>query len=165
MSRGRPAFLAAALWLLSACAAAQDAPVFQHEFADGPAPWTGQPFDAAPGKFTFALIADLTGGERPGVFAVAVEQLRLLRPDRQRPPPVQDDDEGPGGPAGEELHGPLHPGQHAVPDEQLHLHGPAVHLGQDALDALLVAREDRADTVVERVVPALPVERLDDGAA
>lgn len=81
MSRGRPAFLAAALWLLSACAAAQDAPVFQHEFADGPAPWTGQPFDAAPGKFTFALIADLTGGERPGVFAVAVEQLRLLRPE------------------------------------------------------------------------------------
>ena len=34
MSRGRPAFLAAALWLLSACAAAQDAPVFQNDFVN-----------------------------------------------------------------------------------------------------------------------------------
>ncbi|WP_406644530.1 metallophosphoesterase family protein [Aliisedimentitalea scapharcae] len=51
--------------------------------ADGsdPKPWTHQNFDADPGKFTFAIHADLTGGERPGIFATAMAQLNLLRPD------------------------------------------------------------------------------------
>jgi hypothetical protein len=44
-------------------------------------PWTGKEFDAEEGKFTFAVFSDLTGGEREGIFAVAAEQLRLLRPE------------------------------------------------------------------------------------
>jgi len=63
-----------ALTTLVACATRGPQP-------DAARPWTHENFDAAPGKFTFALFADLTGGERPGVFDVAVEQLRLLRPE------------------------------------------------------------------------------------
>jgi hypothetical protein len=44
-------------------------------------PWTGQDFDNDPDKFTFAIFSDLTGGEREGIFDVAVEQMRLLRPE------------------------------------------------------------------------------------
>jgi predicted phosphodiesterase len=44
-------------------------------------PWTGLEFDSDPRRFTFAIHADLTGGERDGIFAVAVEQLNLLRPE------------------------------------------------------------------------------------
>ncbi|MEM9057199.1 MAG: metallophosphoesterase family protein [Pseudomonadota bacterium] len=57
-------------------AAAFDAP------ATGAAtPWTHARFDDKPGKFTFAVHSDLTGGERDGVFAVAIAQLNLLRPE------------------------------------------------------------------------------------
>jgi predicted phosphodiesterase len=45
------------------------------------APWTNDTFDAADGKFTFAVHSDLTGGERDGIYAVAIAQLRLLRPE------------------------------------------------------------------------------------
>lgn len=55
--------------------------VFQHDFTGTEVPWTRTEFDNAEGKFTFALFSDLTGGERAGVFDVAVEQLRLLRPE------------------------------------------------------------------------------------
>lgn len=44
-------------------------------------PWKHQNFDAAPEKFSFAVFSDLTGGERPEVFKVAIEQLNLLRPE------------------------------------------------------------------------------------
>ena len=72
---------------LAACAAVphtQESAVdsaFQHDIAAGPAPWNHANFDNDPGKFTFAVFSDLTGGERAGIFAVAVEQLRLLRPE------------------------------------------------------------------------------------
>jgi len=60
-------------------------PVAQADFVSGivgPAqPWTPKDFDAAEDKFTFAVFSDLTGGEREGIFAVAAEQLRLLRPE------------------------------------------------------------------------------------
>lgn len=83
MSGFRPALLAATLALLSACATAPGpGPVgFEHDLAEGPLPWTAQAFDTADDRFTFALVSDLTGGEREGVFEVAVEQLRLLRPE------------------------------------------------------------------------------------
>lgn len=55
--------------------------VFQHDFTGSSVPWTDKQFDNDTDKFTFALFSDLTGGEREGVFAVAVEQLRLLRPE------------------------------------------------------------------------------------
>ena len=54
---------------------------FSHGLGEGPKPWNHERFDTAPGKFTFAVFSDLTGGEREGVFSVAVEQLRLLRPE------------------------------------------------------------------------------------
>ncbi len=55
--------------------------VFQHDFTATAVPWTPTGFDNEDGKFTFALFSDLNGGEREGVFDVAVEQLRLLRPE------------------------------------------------------------------------------------
>ena len=56
-------------------------PVFQHDLSGEIRPWTHENFDAEEGKFTFALFSDLTGGEREGVYEVAIEQLRLLRPE------------------------------------------------------------------------------------
>lgn len=53
---------------------------FQHAI-DGPAPWSDQAFDHHADQFQFAVFSDLTGGEREGVFSVAMEQLRLLRPE------------------------------------------------------------------------------------
>lgn len=77
--------LLAILIMLGACAG-QPAnetgqAVFQHDFKASAVPWTHTDFDNTEGKFTFALFSDLTGGEREGVFDVAIAQLRLLRPD------------------------------------------------------------------------------------
>jgi len=73
------------LMMLGACAGnpvnKPGQPVFQHDFTSTEVPWTNTDFDSEDGKFTFALFSDLTGGERDGVFDVAVEQLRLLRPE------------------------------------------------------------------------------------
>ncbi len=54
---------------------------FVHEFDAGPTPWSHDRFDDEAGKFTFAIFSDLNGGERPGVFDVAVAELALLRPE------------------------------------------------------------------------------------
>lgn len=55
---------------------------FQHGMAQGSnVPWLREKFDDADGKFTFAIVTDLNGGERPGIFDIAVEQLNLLRPE------------------------------------------------------------------------------------
>lgn len=56
-------------------------PVFQHDVDTEARPWTHSNFDNQSDKFTFALFSDLTGGEREGIFEVAVEQLNLLRPE------------------------------------------------------------------------------------
>ncbi len=73
------------LILISACTSMPhsepESAVFQHGFSTPVVPWTHDDFDDEPGKFTFAIFSDLTGGEREGVFEVAVEQLRLLRPE------------------------------------------------------------------------------------
>lgn len=58
-----------------------DSTVFKHDFIDSAVPWTNSDFDNEAGKFTFAMFSDLTGGERDGVFELAIEQLRLLRPE------------------------------------------------------------------------------------
>ena len=42
---------------------------------------TQKAFDAAPGDFRFAIMADRTGGMRPGVFEDAIEKLNLLQPE------------------------------------------------------------------------------------
>jgi len=63
-------------WLREASAAA-----IETNIQNGPFPWTKTQTDASDGKFTFAVFSDLSGGEREGVFDVAIEQLNLLRPE------------------------------------------------------------------------------------
>ncbi|MFK8043805.1 metallophosphoesterase family protein [Congregibacter sp.] len=75
--------LTAATLLLSACAATLDdpAPIFDHGVASGPKPWTQAAPNYDSDAVRFAVFSDLTGGEREGVFQVAVEQMNLLRPE------------------------------------------------------------------------------------
>jgi hypothetical protein len=63
------------------CSAATDESDFEHNITGNVLPWTNEAFDAANGKFTFAVFSDLTGGERERVFEIAVAQLSLLRPE------------------------------------------------------------------------------------
>jgi predicted phosphodiesterase len=70
--------------LLAGCTSppgSSDTPEFSPPVTGAAHPWIDAPFDAANDKFTFAIHADLTGGEREGVFAVAIEQLNMLRPE------------------------------------------------------------------------------------
>lgn len=60
---------------------AQTGSVFVHDIAAGATPWTHDRFDAGEDQFTFAVFSDLTGGERPRIFEIAVAQLNLLRPE------------------------------------------------------------------------------------
>lgn len=53
---------------------------FQHGLS-GTKPWTDKPFLDDPQEFHFAIIGDLTGGERANVYAKAVDCLNLLRPE------------------------------------------------------------------------------------
>ena len=43
-------------------------------------PWTTLDLDDSPDDFHFAVVSDRTGGERQGIFAKAVAQLKLLQP-------------------------------------------------------------------------------------
>lgn len=54
---------------------------FSHHVTSSAKPWTIEPKPKPDGDFTFAIISDLTGDERAGIFSVAVEQLKLLRPE------------------------------------------------------------------------------------
>ena len=54
--------------------------VFIHDLDSGPRPWTSEEFESTEEDFTFAIISDLNGGERPGVFSRAVAQLNQLEP-------------------------------------------------------------------------------------
>ena len=54
---------------------------FQHDLTPPPSPWLGVPIENNDDKFTFAIFTDLNGGEREGIFNVAVEQLNQFRPD------------------------------------------------------------------------------------
>ena len=64
--------------LLASCSSA---PQFEHDVTGEARPWTTENFDAAADKFTFAVFSDLNGGEREGVFDIAIAQLALLRPE------------------------------------------------------------------------------------
>jgi len=77
----RAAALIVALLLGVAACATRPGPVFEHNVSGTAKPWTEADFDNAPDNFTFAVFSDLTGGEREGIFKVAVAQLRLLRPE------------------------------------------------------------------------------------
>ena len=67
--------------VFSACKDHPKPPDFKHAITSGETPWTHEAFDNANEKFTFAVFSDLTGGERPRIFDVAVAQLNLLRPE------------------------------------------------------------------------------------
>lgn len=55
-------------------------PEFIHDIESGPKPWTNETFELEEKDFTFAIISDLNGGERDGVFSTAVAQLNQLDP-------------------------------------------------------------------------------------
>jgi 3',5'-cyclic AMP phosphodiesterase CpdA len=54
--------------------------IFESGVSSGPRPWTNERFDDAPEQFSFAVVADLESGYRPGVFEVAAAELALLHP-------------------------------------------------------------------------------------
>ena len=54
---------------------------FAHELKGEAKPWTSEKFLDDPQEFHFAIIGDLTGGERKGIYAKAVTALNLLRPE------------------------------------------------------------------------------------
>ncbi len=58
-----------------------DQPAYQYPHSDEQEPRTSQTFDHSDSKFSFIVHSDLTGGERPRIFEVAVEQMNLLRPE------------------------------------------------------------------------------------
>ena len=47
----------------------------------GPNPWTHLDFDDDPANFSFAIVTDLQGGYRAGVFEAAVDRLNWMRPE------------------------------------------------------------------------------------
>jgi 3',5'-cyclic AMP phosphodiesterase CpdA len=53
---------------------------FTHDIKSGPTPWTSNTFEKTEDDFTFAIISDLTGGERHGIYSRAVSQLNRLDP-------------------------------------------------------------------------------------
>ncbi len=65
----------------SGSSAPPDELAFRHDVSGAVLPWTHENFDAVDDKFTFAVFSDLTGGEREGIFEIAVAQLSLLRPE------------------------------------------------------------------------------------
>jgi len=69
---------AVSLAAVAGTAAAQEV---SHGIGDGPLPRKIEAFGADPGRFAFVVQADLTGGERPDIFATAMRQVALLRPD------------------------------------------------------------------------------------
>ena len=58
----------------------KSAPKFLHDINEGPTPWTSETFELEEEDFTFAIISDLNGGEREGVYSTAVSQLNRLDP-------------------------------------------------------------------------------------
>lgn len=55
-------------------------PTFIHTISNGPTPWTSDMFEQEEDDFTFAIISDLTGGERNHIYSTAVTQLNRLDP-------------------------------------------------------------------------------------
>ena len=58
----------------------QEVSKFVDDVNTGPKPWTSETFEPTEDDFTFAIISDLNGGERAGVYATAVQQLNMLDP-------------------------------------------------------------------------------------
>lgn len=62
-------------------ASAQNQTKFQTDIPSGPTPWTHTRFLDDNSAFTFAIVADLTGGYREGIFPQAVDKLNSLHPE------------------------------------------------------------------------------------
>jgi hypothetical protein len=54
---------------------------FRSDVTSPPYPWTNLNFHNEPRNFRFAILPDLTGRERPGVFVEAVKKLNMLQPE------------------------------------------------------------------------------------
>ena len=67
--------------ILSACSIPSEKATSFRSDISGPTPWSYEPSGRSSDQFTIALVSDLNGGERDGIFSVAMEQVRLLRPD------------------------------------------------------------------------------------
>jgi predicted phosphodiesterase len=65
--------------ILVGCAGVE--PDLKIQASNGANPWTHLNLYNNPDNFRFAIVADRTGGHRPGVFADAVEKLNLLKPE------------------------------------------------------------------------------------
>jgi 3',5'-cyclic AMP phosphodiesterase CpdA len=72
--------IGAAALLLYACQSKPSSPFVGAPLPEN-TPWTSPPQGRPGSQFSFAVIGDLNSGEREGVFEVAVEQMRLLRPE------------------------------------------------------------------------------------
>jgi len=73
-------FLILSLLILSCKTNTEQKPVFEHDVKSGPTPWTSDTFELEEDDFTFAIISDLTGGERENIYSTAVGQLNRLDP-------------------------------------------------------------------------------------
>lgn len=71
------------LLVLVASVYAQPAPpgVWLPGAVEEPHPWTHTNWGNAAARFRFAVMADRVGGERPGVFAAAIDRLNLMQPE------------------------------------------------------------------------------------
>ncbi len=56
-------------------------PVFIGSAIENERPWTEPGFLNDPDNFQFAIIADLHGGYRPGIFEDAVKKINLMQPE------------------------------------------------------------------------------------
>lgn len=73
-------FLTLCLIAFGCQAPTEQKPTFEHDITSGSTPWTSDTFEPEEEDFTFAIISDLTGGERPNIYGTAVGQLNRLDP-------------------------------------------------------------------------------------
>ncbi len=73
-------FLILSFFVISCKTNTKQKPVFEHDVKSGPTPWTSDTFELEEEDFTFAIISDLTGGERENIYSTAVSQLNRLDP-------------------------------------------------------------------------------------
>lgn len=69
------------LLMISFSAFCQDKDQFKSDVETDLKPWTNLDFYNDPSNFQFAIVADNTGGSRPGVFEKGVEKLNLMMPE------------------------------------------------------------------------------------
>ncbi len=59
----------------------KDSKTFIHTINKDPKPWNSELFEEGEEDFNFAIISDLNGGERKGVFDIAVQQINRINPE------------------------------------------------------------------------------------